>query len=69
MKTFMGTECFQDTTPEHLCLISLYQSKLSLLTQEIYVPNCHSLSILWDCFGILSASVSPHRTWCITPLN
>lgn len=43
----MGTECFQGTTPEHLSLISLYQSKLSLLAQEIYVPNCHSLSILW----------------------
>lgn len=41
MKTFKGTEFFQGTTPEHLCLISLYQSKLSLSAQEIHVPNCH----------------------------
>lgn len=41
MKTFKGTECFQGTTPKHLCLISLYQSKLSLLAQDIHVPNCH----------------------------
>lgn len=38
MKTCKGTECFQGNT---LCLISLYQSKLSLLAQEIHVPNCH----------------------------
>lgn len=36
MRTFEGTECFQGTTPEHLCL-SLYQSKLSLSAQDMFL--------------------------------